>query len=197
MGGAEASVRTPVKVCSAYFEADQVFVGRVTSVDRLGMTIRYHLQVERTVKGTPADSRIVESENTAERWTAEPGERRVVFARNGQVGNWSDPLDRPSQVGNTLQGIETIGKATTATIEGEVVDVKPLGGHQMIVNGGGKRYSRYTDEEGQFEFRLPPGQYKLDVKPLGYALTTYSRDDMEGFSLAAGQCALFRFAPRR
>jgi hypothetical protein len=35
------------------------------------------------------------------------------------------------------------------------------------------------------------------VKPLGYAFTTYSRDDMEGFSLAAGQCALFRFAPRR
>src|SRR5690349_16091954 len=109
-GGALAAGRPPpAKVCSAYFEADEVFVGRVTSVDRLGMTIRYHMQVERTVKGTPAETRIVDSENTADRWTAEPGERRVVFARNGQVGNWSDPVDRPSQVFNTLSGIETIG----------------------------------------------------------------------------------------
>lgn len=161
------------------------------------MTIRYHMQVERTVKGTPAETRIVDSENTADRWTAEPGERRVVFARNGQVGNWSDPVDRPSQVFNTLSGIETIGKATTATIAGEVVDIKPLGGHQMIVNGGGKRYSMFTDEEGQFEFRLAPGQYRLDVRPLGYKLTPYSRDDIESINLAPGQCALFRFVPVR
>ena len=174
-----------------------MFVGRVTAVDRLGSTVRWHLKVERTVKGDPADTRIVESDNSSGRWTAEPGEVRVVFARNGVVGNWSDPVDSPSQVSNTLKGITTIGKATTATIEGEVVDVKPLGGHQMIVTGGGKRYTMYTDEEGQFEFRVPPGQYKLQIKPLAYTFLPYSRDDIEGFNLAAGQCALFRFVPSR
>ena len=172
-----------------------MFVGRVTSVDRLGSNTRWHIQVERTVKGEPAATRIVESNASGGKWAAEPGETRVVFARNGIVGSWSDPVDRPSQVSNTLKGIATMGKADTATIEGEVVDVKPLGGHQMIVTGNGKRYSLYTDEEGQFEFRVPPGQYKLEMKPLAYTFTVNSRDDMEGFSLAAGQCALFRFSP--
>jgi hypothetical protein len=194
-GGAQAARAPATKVCNAFFEADQVFMGRITSVDRLGSSLRWHVQVERAIKGEPAASRIVESENGAGRWSAEPGETRVVFARNGVVGSWSDPVDRPSQVQNTLKGIATIGKADTATIEGEVVDVKPLGGHQMVVTGGGKRYSMYTDEEGRFEFRVPPGQYKLEIKPLAYTFAPYSRDDIEGFSLAAGQCALFRFAP--
>ena len=75
-------------MCSAWFNADEVFVGKVTAVQGS----RFEVEVSRVLKGAPAATKVVTTESSRGRWNAAVGETRVVFARGGIVGSWSDPV---------------------------------------------------------------------------------------------------------
>ena len=178
-------------MCSAWFNADEVFVGKVTAVQGS----RFEVEVSRVLKGAPAATKVVTTEGSRGRWNAAVGETRVVFARGGIVGSWSDPVDRPANVRSTMRAIDSLPEATLSLVEVDVVNIKPLPGHRFDLYGGEEgRRTAFSDDNGYFLFRVQPGKYRLEVKGL-IPLVAFSRDDMEGFELKPGQCAQFRFSP--
>jgi len=178
-------------VCSAWFNADEVFVGKVTAVQGS----RFEVEVSRVLKGAPAATKVVTTEGSRGRWNAAVGETRVVFARGGIVGSWSDPVDHPANVRSTMRAIDSLPEATLSLVEVDVVNIKPLPGHRFDLYGGEEgRRTAFSDDNGYFLFRVQPGKYRLEVKGL-IPLVAFSRDDMEGFELKPGQCAQFRFSP--
>jgi hypothetical protein len=156
---------------------------------------RFTVEVSRVLKGEPAATKVVTSDSSRGHWNASVGETRVVFARGGTVGGWSDPVDQPANVRSTLRAIDSLPDATLSLVEVDVVNIKPLPGHRFDLYGGPEgRRTGYSDDAGYFLFRVQPGKYRLDVKGL-IPLTAFSLDDMEGFELKPGQCAQFRFSP--
>ena len=156
---------------------------------------RFEVEVSRVLKGAPSATKVVTAENSRGRWNAAVGETRVVFARGGAVGTWSDPLDQPANLRSTLRAIDSLPDATLSLVEIDVVNIKPLPGHRFDLYGGEEgRRTGYSDDKGYHLFRVQPGKYRLEVKGL-IPLAAFSRDDMEGFELKPGQCAQFRFSP--
>ena len=142
-------------MCSAWFNADEVFVGKVTSVQGT----RFEVEVSRVLKGAPAATKVVTTESSRGRWNAAVGETRVVFARGGTVGSWSDPVDHPANVRSTMRAIDSLPDATLSLVEVDVVNIKPLPGHRFDLYGGEEgRRTAYSDDNGYFLFRVQPGQ---------------------------------------
>jgi hypothetical protein len=200
--------RPEPKVCSEYFASDQVFVGRVTRVERLASDprpghhhdgtgwLRYTVRVERHIKGRVGSVERLLSEDASARWGAEVGHRRLVFARGGEVHATCGPLDDPAHLPRALADIRALARDRTATIEGEVVTSTAQGlhhvaGHRIVVHGATGRLESVTDSAGRFRIAVPPGRYAFDPA-LPTAGPFESRDSAGAFFLQRGECAQFR-----
>jgi hypothetical protein len=192
-----------MKVCSAFFESEKVFYGRVARIEEVidakdPQWIRAHrftIEVEKPLKGSVKAVEVVESENSSGRWIADVGQKRVVFASKGnRVWGLCSSIDEPGDDAvRTIGAIEALGKARLSTVEGEVVNAERPAGHMLVVTGNGRSYSGMTDSRGAFRIVVPPGKYQLRAAGL-FPFTPYSRDDLAGFSVVPGQCAQFQFS---
>jgi len=205
--GALGFGRAPeTKTCSAFFEADQVFVGTVTNAEGVKAdgsrpepddtieTLRFTIRVSQVLKGQARPVEVVQCENSSGRWLAQVGETRVVFVRNGYVGIWSDPVDRPSRVQRTLHELHSLSRKD-ASVEGDVVNARTLAGHDIAVIGEHARYTARTDSRGRFHVTVAPGHYRLEA-PGFFPFTPYSREDIDGFTVVAGECAQFELSAK-
>jgi hypothetical protein len=192
------------KACAAYFESDQVFVGKVLEVrqtgrpDDVGRT-HFTLEVGEVLLGTAAKVERVSTENSSGRWIGEPGNTYVVFARKGSVGGHCSSIDEPEQVQETMRSIRALKDARDVTIEGEAVaggggpGAAGVAGTKVRVRSTrGASYSTVTDGHGSFILRVPPGTYS--VRADAFVPSVYGRHDAARFTVVAGQCAQFQFS---
>jgi hypothetical protein len=203
-GSALAFCPFPVpKACSMYFDNDTVFLGKVVrkrEVPAAGSDvddIEFTIEVESIFKGKPERVEKIYTENASARWSAEIGERRLVFARKGSVGNSCGPVDDPRRVSESIRAIRALSHAKDATIEGEVLrgsgpGSPPAKGVKVIVRGDRGLHEALTDRKGAFSLRLERGRYRIESNSL--SPTVYSRQDADGFKLQRGQCAQFQFS---
>jgi hypothetical protein len=188
------------KACAAFFESDQVFVGKVLEVSRAGgERIVYTVEVGDVLRGKAGKVERVATENASARWIGEPGKTYVVFASRGKVGGRCSSLDEPEHVADTLRQIHALKGVRDATIEGEAVaggggpGAASVAGMKVRArSAAGVYYSTVTDERGGFSLRVPPGTYS--VKADGLMPSAYSRHDAGRFAVVAGQCAQFQFS---
>jgi hypothetical protein len=205
--------RPEPKVCSAYFDSDQVFLGRVTRVERLEADpraaarsgdvgwLRYTMQVERHIKGRVGKVERLLSEDASARWDARVGERRLVFVRAGEVHATCGPLDHAASLPAALAALRALARARSGTIEGEVVargpdGLAPVAGHRIEVRGTTGVTSAITDAAGRFRIVATPGRYAFEPA-LPAADPIESRDDTDGFTVGRGECAQFRLSTTR
>lgn len=199
-----------MKVCSAFFQSDKVFYGKVIRITPIGFDgkrpskddfiekHRYTIKVERRLKGKVAAIENVETENTSTRWYSELGEHRVLFVNEGRVWGLCSSIDEAKRAKETIGKIEALRNARNATIEGEVIagfgaDWRPATGRRVSVSGSGRSYEATTDGRGLFTITVEPGHYRIESQDL-YPTDPYSRDDVGGFDLVRGQCAQFQLS---
>jgi hypothetical protein len=199
----------PWKACQASALSDKVFVGRVTAIEPLrkdrslardGEEVYHHrftIAVEEAFKGRVGKIERVVTGNDSGRWIADQGERRVVFAYHGRVGGLCSDIDEAAHVDATIKELRDIGHWRTAIVEGRVggLEGPPVAGHEIGVVGGAFRQQVTTDADGFFEVHVPPGRYRVVTKG-ALPLTPYSRDDVGGFRLRAGECAQFQLTTK-
>ncbi len=199
------------KVCSEFFTSDKVFFGQVIEItplredgtkpgdDDVYEKIRFVIKVERALKGTLAAIESVETGNDTGRWIADVGDRRVVFAHQGQVGGLCSPIDEAEHAEETLRAIRRLKAAPgPTTIEGEVTaggggrapGFSPAAGRVVKVTGLNRSYRAMTDRRGRFSIAVAPGHYRFESPDL--STTVYGRLDADDFDLAPGQCAQFQ-----
>jgi hypothetical protein len=193
----------PTKACNAWFAADQVFLGKVTRIEYINegkadAEVVYTVAVEKPLKGKAARVEKVRSLHDSGRWGGGLGDRLVVFAREGRVGGFCSELENPRHVTQTLRAIERLRRTVDSTIEGEVVTGLPgpprvVAGVEVRVAGeDGQTYGDTTNANGRFVInRIPPGRYRFE---LPIRASELGRQDAEGFSVAAGECAQFQLA---
>jgi hypothetical protein len=198
--------RPTPKFCAEYFEADTVFVGDLLAVGNSPSPgqdvdvnyLRYRFRVRRALRGAPGATDVsVLTENSSSRWTGDIGKRYVVFVQNGMIAATGGPLDQPSYVRRVSTEVAAIRRATSATVEGDVVRASAdhaeqrAAGIRVRLDGHDRRVTAMTDLRGRFSFVVPPGQYLLVVD--GGQPSVYSKGGAEPFTVAAGQCAQFEF----
>jgi|KBSMisStaDraftv2_1062788.scaffolds.fasta_scaffold40748_1 hypothetical protein len=194
-----------LKVCSAFFDSDKVFYGKVVKITPLREdgkeasgddfidANRYTVQVQQALKGSVKPVETVDTENASARWVADVGERRVVFVRDGQTWDSCSSIDDPRQVKATIDAIRALANSRNATIEGEVVagyggpSPTPVRGVKVVMAGRHRAYTALTDKRGAFSVAVEPGLYRI-TSP-GLKATDYSRQDMGSFEVVPGQCA--------
>ena len=205
MGAQAAGALCPFpapKVCSAYFESDKVFYGKVLKKEIFDdyQQIRFMIQVLRPFKGRVQAIEVVTTGNDSGRWVADPGEQRVVFARDGKVGDLCSPIDEARHARQTIHTILALTNAKHARVEGVMrlgpgPDGPPVAGAKIQISGTHDgSFKATTDRRGQFFADVPPGQYHL-VVPEGFEPSDYGRGDTDKFDLVRGQCAQFLLTP--
>ena len=133
------------------------------------------------------------TENTSSRWWAEVGERRVVFARAGEVHSLCSPIDDAKNAERTMREIRTVARSPSS-IEGTVIDANSAavsGRGFEVVDSMGKRRAVRTDRHGRFRIAVPPGRYSLDLKGL-QSDWPEARGDVDQFTVSRGECAQFQ-----
>jgi hypothetical protein len=188
------------KACAAFFESDQVFVGKVLEVSHASAErIVYTVEVGDVLRGKAGKVERVSSENDSGRWIGEAGKTYVLFASKGKVGGRCSTLDEPEQVADTLRQIRALKGVMDATIEGEAVAggggpgaASVAGTKVRARSAAGVSYSTVTDARGAFSLRVPAGTYT--VKADAFVPSAYSRYSGRPFRVAAGQCAQFQFS---
>ena len=166
------------KVCGEFFKAKVVFIGTVTSkqkVDSPGEGLieswAYQLNVTRVLKGPVADPLIVYSEIGSAELPLQIGDSYLLFADEykGNLLISSCGNSRPmSEAQDRLRQIEAIGTASNGTIEGRVVSYLPaprggwkgLGAVRVVATAENGVYSAVTDRDGWFHITVPTGTYR-------------------------------------
>jgi hypothetical protein len=198
-----------MKVCSAFFQSDKVFYGKVIKITPIGFDgkrpgkddaiekHRYTIKVEQRFKGKVAAIENVETQNTTTRWYSKQGEHRVLFVNDRRVWGLCSPIDEAQHAKETMRTIRAQQNARTATIEGEVYagfgPDHPVRGNRVSVTGSGRSYEATTDGRGIFSIAVEPGHYRIESQDL-HPIEPYSRNDVGGFDLVRGQCAQFQFS---
>jgi carboxypeptidase family protein len=195
------------KACSAFFDNDKVFYGKVVKATPLRHdgkeasgedsieTHRYTIEVEQALKGKVEAVETVDTENASNRWIADVGEARVVFARNGRTWGLCSPIDEARHASQTIREIRALPKARQGTIEGMVVgpNGSPAAGVKVVVAGAGRSYDAITDKGGTFSVAVKPGRYRM-ASPGLEPTVPYGRQDVAEFEVAPGQCAQFQLS---
>ena len=193
------------KVCSAFFESDVVFVGKVLSKRYTDNDdyIRFDVRVAKRLKGTVSDTAHVYTGNDSGRLSWDVGRDYVVFARREHErlvsGDDCSALSDPTKVSETIRQIDDLGRATTATIEGEVVSRQPDGPgvRGILVRARGERqtYVGTSDSRGVFRIEVPAGRYQVLSDP-NVKQSDYSGSKLADINLVTGQCAQVQFVTR-
>jgi hypothetical protein len=125
------------------------------------------------------------------------GDRWLFYLRkeNGKpivldfYGNDSLPVAEAQAQINTLRRLKKIGDfgiLRGRVVRGESFDGKAVSNAQVVANrqSDNNRFVAITDSIGHYEFQpLPPGKYKITVRPIG----SYRPDD-SGVDIVAGAC---------
>ncbi len=194
------------KICSAYFESDAVFTGKILSQKYVSDPaqdndydwIEYSVQVMKEFRGHTSSTSDVRTANASARWIGDVGKTYVFFLNKGKTYSTCGALDEPQYVHDVVREIDTLKRSSTSTIEGQVFSRSgpwgggngiPVAGAQLKAIGGGKEYVAATDKEGKFSISVPPGKYKLTAS--GMKPSDYSRQNIQEIKLEKGQCAQF------
>jgi hypothetical protein len=205
MAHALCSYPTP-KICSAYFKSDVIFTGKVLSQKYVSDPaqendndwIEYRVQVINEHRGHASSITIVRTANASARWVGDVGKTYVFFLNRGEAYSTCGPLDEPEYVHNVVREIDTLKRASSSTIEGQVFSRSgpwgggngiPVVGAKLKAIGGGNEYVAVTDKEGKFSISVPPEKYKLNTS--GMNPSDYSRQNVQEIKLEKGQCAQF------
>lgn len=190
------------KACGVFFESDQVFVGKLLAQRYVGQDsgeIEYVFRRQRTLRGkVPATLRL-RTGNDSGRWAGDTGKMYVLFARDGLIGGSCSDLDEPSRVRQTVEAIERLASATSASIEGEMAlggggrDFHPAAGMEITFAGTGGTFRATTDADGAFNLSVPAGEYGL-VTP-GWQSSDYNRRDIRRFRVQRGECVQLQLVP--
>jgi len=189
------------KLCSAYFEADTVFIGELLKMEyfppggdnSVTNYLKYQFRVVRALRGDPGAAQVVLSENTSASWVGDVGKIYVVFVENGMIWGSGGPLDEPSYVERVSMELEDIRRDKFATVEGDVLSRQRqrAAGRTVRLYGLNESYTAKTDSNGRFSLRVPAGQYLLSIN--GASPSIYSKSGDTPFKVVAGQCAQFEY----
>ena len=172
-----------VSICSAYWDADRVFVGRA-EVTPLGPGAqRTRFRIDESFLGAAG---VVEIESRGIGGSCAygfvDGTRYVVYARQAEDGKWhasicsrTAPLDQASE---DLRFARTVAKASrgagsvsgSAVIaeslpNGGVVGTMPLSGATVTLRNDERVLTAETNLQGIYEFKqVPPARYTLSIR---------------------------------
>jgi len=194
------------KPCSAFFESDAVFVGRVLSkrYSDDGQYIRFSVRVSRVLRGNVGRTAEVYTGNDSARLQWDIGREYVVFARleNARLVSSDDcgPLSDSARVAENIRQIEGLRAETLASVEGEVRSSAPDGpgipNVTVRVRGGTKTYETKSDSRGMFRLRVPPGHYEIVVDS-SLRMSDYNwYHNLREINLVRGQCAQLQLVTR-
>jgi len=192
------------KACSAFFQSDVVFVGKVLSrqYSDKGASIRFNVKISRILRGSIGSNADVYTDNDSARLLWDIGKEYVVFAHleNERLVSSDDcgPLSDSARVAETIRQIEKLWGETSAWIEGEIRSAQPsgpgIGNMTVRINGKDKTYETKADSRGLFRLRVPPGHYEVIVDPK-LRTSDYNRYNLHDINLVPGQCAQLLLVP--
>ena len=195
------------ELCSEYFENDAVFTGRILNreyvsdpkIDNDNDWIQYTSKVIKIYRGNVNSTTTFRTYNGSARWDGDVGKTYVIFLRGTHASATCGPLDDPEYVNRIDKEISVLKKASSSTIQGEVVSKSgpwggsngiPVKGEELKVLGKNREFFAITDKDGKFTFNLPPGKYRLSAP--GMKPSDYSHTNLNEINLQKGQCAQFQ-----
>lgn len=201
-----------VPVCASWTQADAVFLGKVIKIEdaekseNLGKGMRkIRFQVQENFKGAdnPTFTLFQSEWITSCHPDFKKGETWVVFARNDIVVKSFTPFRgfsvAPKETSADLEALRNIvaGKSQSHIV-GQFVSKSGKYSYDPIeiaVTGGGMNITAKTDAEGRFDFPVPYGNYRIELK-LPYKARIKWDENLLGTSLAEGVPTVFKYDVR-
>jgi hypothetical protein len=192
------------KACNEFFKSDAVLIGRVESeraIDEEGDFVAgwlYRVRVSRSLRGTPASSVEIFTENASARLRLSVGKDYILFASRGDAGRFDvDSCGSSGLVDAKADVIEMLKQIPSqpSSIEGEILhagDRNGSGGIPQVrvrIEGeDGTVRLATSGADGTFRIEVPPGTYRVEPESEHLVRFDLSYGDPAHLVVEPGQC---------
>jgi hypothetical protein len=201
---------TGAPVCAFWTRADAVFLGKALQVENAPKNEDFpegarkvRFQVQQNFKGADNPTFTVVTNDYG--LNVKSGQTWIIYALNDIVvksfsafrGVRVEPKI-PSGETETLKDIAA-GKTATS-ISGRIVSASENGRYgfepvEVLIEGGGKRFTAQTEADGAFNIPVPDGNYKVELK-FPYRASLKWDENLLGTSFSEGVPTVFKYDVR-
>jgi hypothetical protein len=209
-----ARVEFGVPPCAYWTRADAVFLGKVLKVEAASKTEdlpegvrKIRFQVLENFKGAdnPTFSLVAADAKTDGGLSIKAGQTWIIYAANDIVvksfSAFRTVKIEPKQPSEELETLKAVVAGKTLTgISGRLASADQNGRYvyeavEIIVEGGGKKFSARTDADGAFNIPVPDGSYRVELK-FPYHASFKWDENLLGTSLTQGVPTVFKYEVR-